>query len=123
MAAEDIATHWEDAVVSDMACAVALLRAECGVLVSKWLPYRPMLIPLATAWREVASAAGPAEGAMRAKLKRWFWCACFTGEYESSSATLAERDAPVLKAWLLGGEEPPVVADFKWDPQRWQTVT
>jgi len=44
---------------------------------------------------------------MRAKLKRWFWCACLTGEYESSSATLAERDAPVLRARLADGPELP----------------
>jgi len=122
LAADDIALHWHDAV-ADMAAAIALLRDECGVLTSKWLPYRPMLIPLAAAWREVAEASGPNVGAMRGKLKRWFWCACFTGEYESSSATLAERDAPVLKAWLAGGDEPPVVRDFTWDPQRWRSVT
>ena len=67
------------------------------MLVGKWLPYRPMLIPLTVAWREIANATGPDQGAMRAKLIRWFWCACFTGEYESSSATLAERDSPVLR--------------------------
>ena len=60
---------------------------------------------------------------MRAKLKRWFWCAAFTGEYESSSATLAERDTPVLKAWLNDGPQPPVVANFSWNPQRWETVS
>jgi hypothetical protein len=122
LAPEDIATKWDDAV-ADMAAALSLLREECGVLISKWLPYRPMLIPLAAAWRDVANTAGPEHGAMRAKLKRWFWCACFTGEYESSSASLAERDTPVLKAWLAGGTEPPVVADFKWDPVRWRAVT
>ena len=122
MAPSDIVTNWVDAV-ADMAGAISLLRDECGVLVSKWLPYRPMLIPLAAAWRDVASAAGPTQGAMRVKLKRWFWCACFTGEYESSSASLAERDAPVLRAWLAGKKEPPVVSEFAWDPARWRTVT
>ena len=94
------------------------------MLVSKWLPYRPMLIPLAAAWRDVGErhrAQSAARGA--AKLKRWFWCACFTGEYESSSATLAERDTPVLRAWLAGGDEPPVVASFAWDPAEWRRVT
>jgi hypothetical protein len=93
------------------------------VLVGKWLPYRPMLIPLAVAWREVANAVGPAQGAMRAKLIQWFWCACFTGEYESSSATLAERDSPVLRAWLSGGDPPPVVRDFAWDREKWRAIT
>src|ERR1700745_4314006 len=82
-----------------------------------------MLIPLATVWNEVEAATGPAQGAMRSKLKRWFWCAAFTGEYESSSATLAERDTPVLREWLGGGSEPPVVETFAWDPNRWEEVS
>ena len=82
-----------------------------------------MLIPLATVWNEVEATTGPAHGAMRSKLKRWFWCASFTGEYESSSATLAERDAPALKSWLTGGDEPEAVRAFEWNPERWRTVT
>jgi hypothetical protein len=120
--ADAIEREWESAV-SDMAAALSMLRTQCGVLVSKWLPYRPMLVPLAVAWREIANATGPEQGAMRAKLIRWFWCASFTGEYESSSATLAERDGPVLRAWLVGGDAPPVVQDFGWNPDRWRTVT
>jgi DNA-binding NarL/FixJ family response regulator len=42
---------------------------------------------------------------------------------ESSSATLAERDAPALKSWLTGGDEPQVVRAFAWNPERWRTVT
>jgi hypothetical protein len=106
-----------------MAAALEMLRNECGVLTAKWLPYQPMLIPLAAVWREVEAATGAAAGAMRTKLRRWFWCACFTGEYESSSATLAERDAPVLRAWLHGEAEPTVVVSFQWDPERWSDVT
>ncbi len=120
--AADIAREWDNAC-ADTASAVQLLRNECGVLVSKWLPYRPMLIPLSAAWRTVDSASGPEHGARRAKLKRWFWCASFKGEYESSSATLAERDTPVLRAWLAGGNEPPVLASFEWDPAEWRSVT
>jgi hypothetical protein len=122
VAPDDIAREWSCAV-ADMAAATSLVRDECGVLIGKWLPYRPMLIPLAAAWREVAAAVGPDQGATRAKLKRWFWCACFTGEYESSSASLAERDTPVLRAWLAGGPPPPVVANFVWEPARWRSVT
>ena len=122
LAADAIEQEWES-VVSDTAAALSMLRTQCGVLVGKWLPYRPMLIPLAVAWREVANATGPEQGAMRAKLIRWFWCACFTGEYESSSATLAERDSPVLRAWLAGGDAPPVVDNFGWDPEKWRMIT
>ncbi|HEV7804340.1 MAG TPA: winged helix-turn-helix domain-containing protein [Solirubrobacteraceae bacterium] len=118
----DIAREWDDAC-ADTASAVQLLRNECGVLVGKWLPYRPMLIPLAATWRDVESTAGPERGARRAKLKRWFWCACFKGEYESSSATLAERDTPAIRSWLTGGDEPPGVSSFEWDASEWRRVT
>ena len=120
--ADAIDSEWEPAV-TDMAAALSMLRTQCGVLVGKWLPYRPMLIPLSVAWRDVASTTGPEQGAMRAKLIRWFWCAAFTGEYESSSATLAERDSPVLRAWLSGGDAPPAVRNFRWDPEKWRTIT
>ncbi|MGP0048234.1 MAG: winged helix-turn-helix domain-containing protein [Solirubrobacteraceae bacterium] len=120
--ADDIAHGWESAVNS-MGAVLTMLRDECGVLTPKWLPYEPMLIPLATVWNEVAATSGPAHGAMRTKLRTWFWCASCTGEYESSSATLAERDAPALKSWLTGGDEPQVVRAFEWDPERWRTVT
>ena len=120
--ADTIENEWGKAV-ADMASVLAMLRAQCGVLVSKWLPYRPMLIPLTVAWREVATTTGPQQGVMRAKLIRWFWCASFTGEYESSSATLAERDSPLLRAWLAGGDAPPVVRDFGWHPDKWRTIT
>lgn len=120
--AEVIEREW-DKVVDDMTAALVMLRSQCGVLVGKWLPYRPLLIPLAGAWREVARATGPEGGARRAKLIQWFWCASFTGEYESSSATLAERDSPTLRAWLNGAEPPPVVRGFSWNPERWRNVT
>jgi len=120
--ADSIEGEWV-AAVSDLSAALTMLRRECGVLVGKWLPYRPMLIPLAVAWREIANATGPEQGAMRAKLMRWFWCACFSGEYESSSATLAERDSPLLRAWLTGGDAPPIVRDFGWESERWRTIT
>ena len=122
LSGDDIAEQW-DGVLAGMAGAIALLRDQCGVLVPKWLPYKPMLIPLAAAWRQVAAETGPAQGAARGKLARWFWCASFTGEYESSSATLAERDAPVLIDWLRGGDPPPVVTDFAFDAERWRLVT
>ena len=71
LAADDIARGWNSAVTS-MAAVLTMLRDECGVLTPKWLPYEPMLIPLATVWNEVEATTGPAHVAMRAKLKRWF---------------------------------------------------
>src|SRR5205807_1004338 len=74
---ETIVDLWEEAV-KGVTASLKLLRDECGVLVSKWLPYYTMLIPMASAWKSVISASGPAEGARRTKMKRWFWCSVFT---------------------------------------------
>jgi len=118
----DIASNWTD-VVRDFASALKMLRDDCGVMTSKWLPYKPMLVPLVTAWRDVEAAKGPAVASKRGRLRRWFWCAAFTGEYESSSISLSERDAPALRSWLGGGDEPEVVRDFAFEPDRWRTIT
>jgi hypothetical protein len=100
LAAGDIASHWQE-TVSDMATAVALLRDECGVLIGKWLPYKPMLIPLAAAWRDVAKAIGPAQGAMRARLKRTTCAQGLAGRWRGAAGrrrlrlgavALADRD-------------------------------
>lgn len=118
--AADIAREWDNAC-ADTASAVQLLRNECGVFVSKWLPYRPMLIPLAAAWRIVDSASGPEHGARRAKLKRWFWCTSFKGEYESSSTTPSATRRCFARGSLAGTSRPSYVrplqpAEPKLDP-------
>jgi hypothetical protein len=117
-----ITEEW-DRATADFAAVLRMLRDDCGVLVHKWLPYNPMLIPLATAWRVIAATKGPAVASQRVKAQRWFWCTAFTGEYESSSVSLSERDAPALSAWLAGGDEPSVVRDFVFDPERWRHIT
>jgi hypothetical protein len=42
---------------------------------------------------------------------------------ESSPSSQIERDAPSLREWLAGGNDPAVVADFQWDPQTWRSTT
>lgn len=122
MPAAAITEEW-DRATSDFAAVLQMLREDCGVLVRKWLPYNPMLIPLATAWRVIAASKGPVVASQRVKAQRWFWCTAFSGEYESSSVSLSERDAPALSAWLAGGEEPSVVRNFAFDPDKWLHVT
>lgn len=117
-----IVDHW-DAAIAGMANGVTMLRDECGVLMPKWLPYAPMLPTLAAAWQWVHEAQGAASGARRLKLQRWFWCATFAGDYDNAPNTRADADMPLLREWLQGGEPPPVVRDFEFDPAQWPMVT
>lgn len=119
---DEIVEHWDEAV-RGLAESLTMLRDECGVLVQKWLPYQPVLVTMASAWRVVSSATGPAQGARRTKLKQWFWCASFAQRYENSVSSMTERDVPDLISWLEGGEAPPVVESFRFNSTRWREVT
>lgn len=125
VASMDVSTivdHW-DAAVAGMANGITMIRDECGVLMPKWLPYAPMLPTLAAAWQWVQEAQGAASGARRLKLQRWFWCATFAGDYDNAPNSRADADMSLLRQWLRGGEAPPVVRDFEFDPGQWATVT
>jgi hypothetical protein len=117
-----IVREW-DASARGMAQAIVMLRDECGVLTEKWLPYAPMLPTMAAAWHDVDEASGAAAGARRLKLQRWFWCACFLGDYDNAPNSRAEADVPRLHKWLTGGEPPDVVSRFEFNPATWLDAT
>lgn len=119
---EELVSLW-DSAVRGIAQGLALLRDECGVLVSKWLPYETMLVGLGTVWQHVESTPGPAVGAKREKVMRWFWCSVFGQRYDNASNSVTERDVPELIAWLDGGAEPEAVARFRFDSTRWSDIT
>ncbi len=114
--------HW-DSSVRGVADGLTMLRDECGVLTEKWLPYAPMPPTLGAAWHEVDEAHGPQIGARRLKLQQWFWCASFAGVYENATNSRAATDVPALHKWLTGGDTPPVVNEFAFDPKNWFDVT
>ena len=119
----DIAPEWA-ASVDALADVLTMLRDECGVLVAKWLGYYTMLITMAAVWPVVYEEGGPAIGARRTKLQRWFWCASFSGRYDNAANSNTEQDTQVLSAWFRGeGPEPEVVSAFSFDPQRWRDIT
>lgn len=117
----EMVDYWDEAV-RGLARSLELLRDECGVLVAKWLPYATMLITLAAVWGCVEEIAGPAIGARRSKLIRWFWCSSFAQSYENAGNSVTERDVPELRSWLRDGKAPSVVADFAFDSTRWHEI-
>jgi hypothetical protein len=119
----DIAPNWTKAV-NALADVLTMLRDECGVLVAKWLGYSTILITLAAAWPVAHEKGGPAVGARRLKLQRWFWCSSFMGRYDNAANSNTEQDVQVLTLWLRDeGPEPEIVATFSFHPTRWRDVT
>ena len=119
---ENVLDEW-DKVVTGMAGGLKMLRDECGVLVDRWLPYKTMLVTLGAMWHQVDQASGPAIGARRQKVRRWFWCSCFNAAYANSPNTQAEKDTLDLGAWLEGGPVPQEIENFSFDSNRWLDVT
>lgn len=119
---QEIVENWATAV-GGMSNALEMLRDECGVLTSKWLPYQTMIITAAAVWPAISEVNGPAVGERRAKLQRWFWCSSFSGSYENSPNFRTEQDSPALVEWLRGGATPSFVKDFTFESERWRDVS
>lgn len=106
-----------------MAQALRLLREDCGVLVSKWLPYNTIIIPFAAILAKRPVPAGPQAAVARGKLVRWFWCSAFGQTYENAPNSQAARDVVEVLAWLDGGAAPQSVAQFRFDPKLLRDTT
>jgi hypothetical protein len=116
MNSQQIAKGWEKAV-GGMTAALKLLRDECGILVSKWVPYNTIVIPLAGIMAVGASYTGPAQGAVRRDVQRWFWCSIFDQRYEASPNSQSAKDFTEVKAWFAHGPEPETVKQFSFVPE------
>jgi hypothetical protein len=114
--ARHIEEWWERAVWS-LAQGLEILRDDCGVIMSRWLPYNTIVIPLAAVLTKLAVVGGPEVGAVREKLARWFWCAVFGQTYETAPNSQAAKDTMELLGWLTGGEPPETVQRFRFDPR------
>jgi len=118
----DIELGWEPAI-NGLTAGLEILRDDCKVTLSKWLPYYTMLIPLAAVLAKVGLPHTPAAGVQREKLKRWFWCAVFGQAYEKASNSQSAKDVNELVNWVEGGAEPEVVRELRFDPKSLRDVT
>ena len=119
---DKVTDHWEDAVWG-MDQALELLFAECGVLKPDLLSYNTILVPLAAMFMLNRHLKGPAQGAFRTKVKRWYWCSVFGQSYESSPTSQTITDLREFQTWLAGGSEPRTVSEFSFDENRLYTTT
>ena len=114
--ANDVANKWDDAVWG-MEQTLGLLHDECGVLSLRWLSYNTVLVPMASVFMANRKLKGPSVGALRSKLKRWYWCSILGQTYESNPTSQSLTDIGELQAWLDGGDEPSSVKDFAFKRQ------
>lgn len=105
LTADSINKYWATAC-NAMATGLEFLRNRCGVLSSKWLPYAPLLITLASVIHQRPISKGIAAAEYKNKLGRWFWGASFGQHYERASNSRVEKDIPALLRWLDGGDPP-----------------
>lgn len=114
MTVSQIKTGWSS-VVHGLAETLQILRNDCGVVLPQWLPYNTILIPAAAIIATTLNAKGPEVGAIRNKLKRWFWCSVFGQAYEKAPNSQAVKDFSELKSWFTGGSPPQTVSQFSFD--------
>jgi len=119
----DAIKTWWTAAAEGMGEGLTLLKEECGVLVPRWLPYNTIVIPLAAACARTAKLTGPAQGARRSQLARWYWCSVFSQAYETAANTQSARDLIEIQAWIKGGPPPATVTNFAFDPSSLRSTT
>jgi len=112
----DIETWW-DSAVTGLNQALTILREDCGVIVTRWLPYSTILIPLGALLAKRPMPAGPSAAVVRAKIVKWFWCSVFGQTYENAPNSQAAKDVGELITWIEGGAVPTSVSTFKFDPR------
>jgi hypothetical protein len=122
MTVAQIRAGW-DAVIEALADGYQLLREDCGVILPLWLPYVTIIVPLAAIGAKARLVTGPAAGANREKMKRWFWCSVFGQVYENAPNSKAARDFTEVTRWLAGGAEPQAVAALVFDPKSLHQTT
>lgn len=96
---DQINAHWQHAV-RGVAMALELLREEFGAIEKQWVPYAPMLIPLAALQARRPASAGKEGRSRMQQLHRWYWCSIFSGAYLQGAARRAVADYAALKRWL-----------------------
>ncbi len=87
------ACRFIDRTVSD-------LKSLFGVPNPKYLPYTPMLVPMAAVRWYVSRYPQRYRGRIKDRLRRWYWGAIFAKAFESSTDTRIGQHFGALVEWL-----------------------
>lgn len=119
----DIVSEWWDHVIWGMDETLDLLRTECGVLRKDLLSYNTIVVPMAAVFALHYNDTGPAQGALRTRLTRWYWCSVFGQRYESNPTSQTISDLNDIRRWMSGGQAPETIREFEFDKERLFTTT
>lgn len=96
--------------------ALTMLKGECGVLTRSWLPYGALFPSLFAITTKILELSGPEAGAGWEKLRRWFWCSCFSQRYDGPPNTLNAADLRQMSHWMRDDERvPDAITEFSLD--------
>lgn len=92
---------------------IRLLKAECGVLHRKWLPYSSLLVSMAATLISAEEAGFQREQEeVKRKLMCWYWCSVFAETYSGGTDSQNARDFWELQLWMHNKDVPYTVKYF-----------
>lgn len=98
------------------------LLNQYGVLsFPKWVPYMPMMVPLASILRFIHTEKLDSE-TNYTKIDQWYWTSVFHNRYDEGASSKQETDFKSLKAWVNDHDNVP---DFikEFNPMRDVTLS
>ncbi|MFF4030367.1 DUF262 domain-containing protein [Streptomyces sviceus] len=104
LTASELSEHWE-ATVTAAADVLDMLKRECGVISSQWLPYTMLLVPMAAIWPEVSALRPQQRGHARERLRQYYWCSIFTENFDQGANSQVGADYKLLKGWVTADRE------------------
>ena len=114
---KNIKDNW-DRVVKNMIYGLEILRDDCKIMNSKWLPTAGMLGPLAAILSISESIPGPHKGVRRAQVARWLWCSILGQRYEAAANTRGEKDVNEMRSWFKNNKSlPEAISQFRFDKE------
>jgi hypothetical protein len=100
-------------VVDALDWLLRLLKAECGVLDRKWLPYSALLASMsATLIYAEENGLQREQLDVKRKLLCWYWCSILTEMYAGGTDSHNARDFEEMRVWINGGDYPGTVKYF-----------
>ena len=111
--------HHADRVERGFDLAARFLRTQ-KIYRVKDIPYRTQIVPLAAILSELGDLWE--QGAVRAKIRQWFWCGIFGELYGSAIETRFAKDFIEVRGWIEGGEAPETINEATFRPDRLDTM-